>query len=45
MNNILSLVEKIIAELVFTLSKGGENIGTKFPVETNITKQAAQQEI
>ena len=31
------------SELVFTLSKGGENVGTSFPLETNITKQATTE--
>ena len=32
------------SELVFTLSKGGENVGTKFPMETPITKSATNRE-
>ena len=33
------------SELVFTLSKGGENVGTKFPIETPITKAATIRDV
>jgi hypothetical protein len=33
------------SELVFTLSKGGENVGTKFPLETGVTKQATIRDV
>jgi len=32
------------SELVFTLSKGGENVGTNFPMETPITKSTTNRE-
>ena len=32
------------SELVFTLSKGGENVGTSFPMETPITKSTTNRE-
>ena len=33
------------SELVFTLSKGGENVGGNFPIETPITKRASTYEL
>jgi hypothetical protein len=31
------------SELIFTLSKGGENVGAQFPLQTGVTKQATMK--